>query len=126
MEEKDKVHDLVISVSDPHKKGDGMNSFMSYKVKTKVKVYIHLYSTNGMESAVHLCECYLLSTFFMGRMMYGRGRDSGSSCYLTSYLKYNHAVCQYSVTRCHSGDVISFHYLMARCLCYEVTALVHM
>ncbi|XP_039256991.1 sorting nexin-2-like [Styela clava] len=34
-EDKDKVHDLNISVSEPHKKGEGMNAYMTYKVKTK-------------------------------------------------------------------------------------------
>lgn len=39
-EEKDKVHDLAITVSEPHKKGEGMNSYMTYRVRTKVLFYV--------------------------------------------------------------------------------------
>lgn len=39
-EEKDKVHDLTIIVSEPHKKGEGMNAYMTYKVRTKTTMSI--------------------------------------------------------------------------------------
>ncbi|XP_076800253.1 sorting nexin-2-like [Clavelina lepadiformis] len=37
-EEEEEKHDIAIEVSDPHKKGEGMNAFMSYKVHTKTSM----------------------------------------------------------------------------------------
>jgi len=37
-DEKDDTYDINIEVSDPHKVGEGMNAYMSYKVRTKTSI----------------------------------------------------------------------------------------
>lgn len=62
-EEKDKVHDLTITVSEPHKKGEGMNAFMTYRVRTKVICSIQncisslLYTSGPILIIDHLLVC---------------------------------------------------------------------